>query len=129
MIRTLTTAAALITALAASAIAAEPPRPVLKSEALITGSIVRVGYDGKNGKPYVPVGRLLIERGELPRDKVTMASIRLWMAENPKKAASLRRQNPSFVFFREIIGEGPIGAQLVPQVSFRRSGRSRFGLA
>jgi hypothetical protein len=29
MIRTLTTAAALLTALAASAIAAEPPRPVL----------------------------------------------------------------------------------------------------
>lgn len=43
MIRTLTTAFALLTALAASAIAAEPPRPVLKSEALITGSIVRVG--------------------------------------------------------------------------------------
>ncbi len=43
MIRTLTATAALLTALAASAIAAEPPRPVLKSEALITGSIVRVG--------------------------------------------------------------------------------------
>ncbi|HEX2151525.1 MAG TPA: MltA domain-containing protein [Stellaceae bacterium] len=83
------------------------------------GTIMRIGYDGQNGKPYVPVGRLLIERGELPRDKVTMASIRLWMAENPKKGAALRRENPSYVFFREISGEGPLGAQLVPLTAGR----------
>ncbi len=83
------------------------------------GSVVRVGYDGKNGKPYVAVGRLLIERGELPRDKVTMDAIRRWMTDNPKKAAALRRENPSFVFFREISGEGPLGAQLVPLTAGR----------
>jgi membrane-bound lytic murein transglycosylase A len=83
------------------------------------GGVIRVGYDGKNGKSYVPVGRLLIERGELPRDKVTMAAIRSWMAENPKKAAFLRRENPSYVFFREISGEGPLGAQLVPLTAGR----------
>ena len=42
-----------------------------------------------------------------------MAAIRRWMAENPKKAAALRRENPSYVFFREISGEGPLGAQQV----------------
>jgi membrane-bound lytic murein transglycosylase A len=83
------------------------------------GGIIRIGYDGKNGKPYVPVGRLLIERGELARDKVTMDAIRRWMAENPKKAAALRRENPSYVFFREISGEGPLGAQLVPLTAGR----------
>jgi membrane-bound lytic murein transglycosylase A len=89
------------------------------------GGVIRVGYDGKNGKPYVPVGRMLIERGELARDKVTMNAIRRWMAENPKKAASLRRENPSYVFFREIPslsrspGEGPLGAQQVPLTAGR----------
>ena len=83
------------------------------------GAVVRIGYDGKNGKPYIPVGRLLVERGELPRDKVTMDAIRSWMAENPKKAASLRRENPSYVFFREISGEGPLGAQQVPLTAGR----------
>jgi membrane-bound lytic murein transglycosylase A len=89
------------------------------------GPVMRVGYDGQNGKPYVPVGRLLIERGELPREKVTMASIRAWMAENPKKGAALRRENPSYVFFREIpsvrdgLGEGPLGAQQVPLTAGR----------
>jgi membrane-bound lytic murein transglycosylase A len=76
-------------------------------------SIVRVGYDGGNGKPYVAVGRLLLERGVLPREQVTMASIRRWMTEHPTEGAELRRENPSFVFFREIAGDGPVGAQRV----------------
>ena len=75
------------------------------------GGTARVGYDGSNGKPYVAVGRLLIERGVMPREQVTMASIRGWMKAHPPEGAALRRDNPSFVFFREIIGEGPLGAQ------------------
>jgi membrane-bound lytic murein transglycosylase A len=77
------------------------------------GGTARVGYDGSNGKPYVAVGRLLIERGQLPRERVTMASIRAWMKAHPKEGAALRRDNPSFVFFREIAGEGPVGAERV----------------
>ena len=69
--------------------------------------------DGSNGKPYVAVGRLLIDRGELPREKVTMATIRGWMKAHPKEGAALRRENPSYVFFREITGPGPLGAQRV----------------
>jgi membrane-bound lytic murein transglycosylase A len=38
------------------------------------GGTVRVGYDGQNGHPYVAVGRLLIERGVISRDKLTMAA-------------------------------------------------------
>ena len=80
---------------------------------LTDGRIVRVGYDGSNGKPYVPVGRLLIERGEMARDKVTMAAIRAWMTAHPKEGAALRRENPSYVFFREIAQPGPLGAARV----------------
>ena len=75
------------------------------------GGTVRVGYDGQNGHPYVPVGRLLIERGVIPRDKLTMAAIRAWMQQNPEAGAALRRDNPSYVFFREVNGDGPIGAE------------------
>ena len=77
------------------------------------GGIARVGYDGSNAKPYVAVGRLLIERGVMPREQVTMASIRAWMKAHPPEGAALRRDNPSFVFFREITGDGPLGAQRV----------------
>ena len=77
------------------------------------GGILRVGYDGSNGKPYVAVGRLLVERGEMPKEQVTMASIRAWMAAHPREGAALRRENPAVVFFREIAGDGPIGAERV----------------
>jgi membrane-bound lytic murein transglycosylase A len=75
------------------------------------GRTVRVAYDGQNGHPYVAVGRLLIERGVVSRDKLTMAAIRSWMKQFPEAGAALRRENPSYVFFREIKGDGPIGAE------------------
>jgi membrane-bound lytic murein transglycosylase A len=49
----------------------------------------------------------------MPREKVTMAAIRGWMTANPQQGAALRRENPSYVFFREITGDGPLGAQRV----------------
>ncbi len=48
------------------------------------GQTIRLGYDGQNGLPYVAVGRLLIERGQIPREKLTMASIRAWMRAHPR---------------------------------------------
>ena len=72
---------------------------------------MRVGYDGQNGLPYVPVGRLLVERGIISRSVATMMTIREWMNEHPEAGAALRRQNPSYVFFRELRGDGPIGAE------------------
>lgn len=78
---------------------------------LAEGGTVRIGYEGQNGFPYTPVGRLLVQSGALPRDKVTMAAIRGWMAAHPVEAAALRRQDQSYVYFREIHGPGPVGAE------------------
>lgn len=77
------------------------------------GGMLRLGYAGQNGKPYVAVGRLLVERGIMPRDKVTMASIHAWMEEHPKEGAALRRENPSYVFFHALSGPGPLGSEHV----------------
>lgn len=78
---------------------------------LAEGGTVRVGYDGQNGFPYVPVGRLLLQRGAIPRDKMTMAAIRGWMVAHPKAGAGLRDEDPSYVYFREVKGPGPLGAE------------------
>jgi len=75
------------------------------------GGTVRIGYDGQNGHPYIPVGRLLIDHGLIPREKLTMPAIRSWMKQHSEAGAALRRENPSYVFFREIMGDGPIGAE------------------
>src|SRR5262249_36858316 len=78
---------------------------------LSDGTVARVGYDGQNGHPYVPIGRVLVERGQLPRDEVSMQSIRAWLAAHPDAASEVMAQNPSYVFFRELAGDGPLGAQ------------------
>src|SRR5690606_11862620 len=75
------------------------------------GTTMRVGYAGKNGRPYVAIGRVLADMGQIPLEQVSLASIRAWLEANPDRAKSVMYQNPSFVFFREIEGEGPIGAQ------------------
>jgi peptidoglycan lytic transglycosylase A len=77
------------------------------------GQTIRLGYDGQNGLPYVPVGRFLVERGQILREKLTMASIRTWMHAHGEAGAALRRENPSYVFFREVKGDGPIGAEKI----------------
>ena len=40
-----------------------------------------------------------------------MQSIRAWLAANPAQGGHMMGQNPRFIFFREIYGDGPIGAQ------------------
>jgi membrane-bound lytic murein transglycosylase A len=78
---------------------------------LADGTLVRVGYDGQNGQPYVPIGKLLIERGALAKDNVSMQAIRAWIKAHPEAGAKLMAENPSYVFFRELHGPGPIGSE------------------
>jgi len=75
------------------------------------GRTIRVGYDGKNGHPYTPIGRILIEQGALTKEKVSMQSIRKWLKDNPHRARDTMHQNASHVFFRLVEGDGPIGSQ------------------
>jgi membrane-bound lytic murein transglycosylase A len=80
--------------------------------------MVRVNFAGRNGYPFTPVGRALVERKIMSREQANMQSIRAWLTDNPKRAASLMQENKSYIFFRFDEGrpenEGPIGAQRVP---------------
>lgn len=86
------------------------------------GSIVRINYDAHNGYPYTPVGRVLIERNIVPKDQMSMQKIREYMEQNPDAAKELRRQNRSYVFFREVTlsaTDEAVGAQGVPLTAGR----------
>ena len=78
------------------------------------GGAVRVGYAGKNGHGYHAIGRELIARGALAREDVSLQSIRDWLHANPDRANEVMWTNASYVFFEEIEGPGPLGAQGVP---------------
>ena len=74
------------------------------------GARIRVGYAASNGRPYTAIGRVLAERGALPADGVSMRSIRRWLEANPRMARDVMSANARYVFFREVVGDGPVGA-------------------
>lgn len=78
------------------------------------GGEMRVGYAAQNGHPYFAIGRDLVERGALAKEEVSMQSIRRWLEQNPDLADDVMARNASYVFFEELKGEGPLGAQGVP---------------
>ncbi|MCP1336488.1 murein transglycosylase A [Futiania mangrovi] len=86
--------------------------------ALEDGSVMRVGYAGQNGHPYTAIGRVLVAEGQIPREAVSLQSIRAWLAEHPDRAQEVMNANASYVFFREIEERdtdlGPPGATGVP---------------
>lgn len=93
------------------------------------GSTVRLNYDSHNGQSYLPVGRILIERGIVPREEMSMQRIRDYMDGNPEAAKELRRQNKAYVFFREVKlsdKEEAVGAQGIPLTAGRSIAVDRF---
>ncbi|MBP7062950.1 MltA domain-containing protein [Ferrovibrio sp.] len=83
---------------------------------LAEGGVMRVGFAGQNGHAYTAIGRVLIERGIMNRDEVSMPALQAWLKANPAEAPALLRENRAYIFFRELpapaqAGDGPPGAQ------------------
>lgn len=78
------------------------------------GSVMRVGYGGKNGRNYSSIGMALVDKGIFERHQVSAAVIRNWVRENRKEGRALLWENESYVFFREVsevpADRGPLGA-------------------
>ncbi|MDO6527628.1 murein transglycosylase A [Motilimonas sp. 1_MG-2023] len=74
-------------------------------------------YAGKNGHGYTSIGKVLIERGEVAREDMSLEAIKSW-AEKQDEATlrELLEQNLSFVFFKankelDVIGSAGIPLQ------------------
>jgi len=91
---------------------------------LTDGSVIRLSYAAKSGRPYTGIGALLVKRGAFTVEAMSMQSIRHWMMQDETAARELMWQNESFVFFNKLPLEnpdsGPPGAQNVP-LTARRS--------
>ena len=93
------------------------------------GSVVRLGYADQNGHPYRSIARVLIERGDLPRERASMQGISAWAKAHPEQTRALLDENPSYVYFREVPPpapgsldaqiDGPIGTLGVPLLAER----------
>lgn len=82
------------------------------------GQTLRVNYDGRNGQPYVPIGRVLEKRGAISKNDMSADAIRAWLAAHPQDVRGILEENPSYVFFKTAPGNaadpGPPGAFGVP---------------
>ena len=85
------------------------------------GAVMRLGYDGKNGRPYTPIGRVLVQQQALAPDAVTMQSVRAWLTAHPGEAGAVMDRNEDYVFFRVLSGAderlgppGALGVALLP---------------
>jgi membrane-bound lytic murein transglycosylase A len=82
------------------------------------GTAMRVTYAAKSGQRFTGIGRVLADLGEIPLERVTMQSIRAWLAENPGRVDEILWKNRSYIFFREAPVDdpmlGPVAAAKVP---------------
>jgi membrane-bound lytic murein transglycosylase A len=82
-----------------------------------------VGFDGQNGQPYTPIGRLLVQQGDIAADQVSFQSISSWLKANPGQAQAIMEQNANYVFLHPLgplpDDEGAPGALGVPLTAGR----------
>ena len=78
---------------------------------LSEGETMRIGYAGQNGHPYYAIGHELVKRGAVAQEDLSMQVIRAWMAANPAEAPDVMNTNDSYVFFRELETDGPVGGE------------------
>ena len=72
------------------------------------GGVMRIGYDGQNGRDYTGIGKLMKDRGLIQAG--SMQDIMQYLRAHPAEGAAIMDENKSFVFFRELTGAGPVGA-------------------
>lgn len=75
------------------------------------GALLRIGYEAGNGHPYSSLGQIMAARGLVPRDEISGPRIRAWLKAHPGDAGALMAENASYVFFRILEGDGPVGAE------------------
>jgi len=87
------------------------------------GRTLRVAYAGRNGHPFTAIGRVLVERGEIPLAEMNLERLVGWLDANPAAARDLMRLNRSYIFFRVADEldpvDGPIGGAGAPLTPHR----------
>jgi membrane-bound lytic murein transglycosylase A len=73
------------------------------------GTMERVGFAGGNGHGYKSLGRVLVDRGSIPAEAISLRAIRNWFEQHPEELIPMLNLNPSYTFF-EFTKKAPRGA-------------------
>ncbi|WP_404480169.1 murein transglycosylase A [Novosphingobium sp. BL-52-GroH] len=82
------------------------------------GTVTRIGYAGQNGLPYTGIGGIMRDMGLVGSGpgqySGSMQGIMQYIREHPEEGRALMERNRSWVFFKVLNGDGPLGALNVP---------------
>lgn len=78
------------------------------------GGSIPVGYMAANGHPYNSIGRYMINKGYLTSEEMSMQAIRDYLSAHPELVNDVLNYNPSYVFFRILDNDSPLGNIQVP---------------
>lgn len=81
------------------------------------GRVMRIGYAGQNGREYTGIGKLMKDRGLIGEGTpypTSMQGIMGYLRAHPDEGRAIMNENKSWVFFKELAGDGPLGALGVP---------------
>lgn len=81
------------------------------------GTVLRLGVAATNGLKFVGISRILRERGLI--EDTSMPAVRAWLKARPAQAKALMAENPRYVFYQIINGDGPVGSEGVPLTAGR----------
>ncbi len=89
---------------------------------LPNGKLVKLIYDGNNGYEYTSIGKILIDKGFLKKEQISLFSIKAWLRSNPKKKQKILFTNKRYIFFKKSkfdgkFAFGAMGSELIPNLS------------
>ncbi len=80
------------------------------------GRVFAMGFAGSNGRKYRSIGKLLVERGVMSLQEVTMPKIVTYLHDNPQEMQAILHFNERYIFFTLSAAsgssphEGPVGS-------------------
>ena len=74
------------------------------------GEVIQLSYAGNNGRSFKGLGAIMKEAGIDSSVANSMPRIREWCLDHPSEAQALMQKNERYIFFKELMGEGPIGS-------------------
>ncbi len=87
---------------------------------LADGSLRQAAFAGTNEKPYLAIGKVLIERGIIPKEEMSYHRLKEWLEAHPGQAEEVMQQNARYVFFKLKAGaeiKGAANVLLTPKHS------------
>jgi membrane-bound lytic murein transglycosylase A len=88
---------------------------------LAEGGVLYVGYAGKTDRPYMGLGRTMVDEGLISPENLSLPAIRAEYQRNPERVQDLIYRNENFVFFTEYEPQkwpsGSLGVRVTEEAS------------